>query len=60
MKFRSIRGFGGAMALAAALWSAVDTVPAHAQEPIKIGVILTLSGPPGRAGNRQNRRARPQ
>ncbi len=54
MTLRSIRGFGGALALAVGLWSAVEVVPAHAQQdPIKIGVILTLSGPPGRAGNRQ-------
>jgi branched-chain amino acid transport system substrate-binding protein len=44
----------GAALLAVALLGVVAGAPSEAQQAdIKIGVILTLSGPPGRAGNRQ-------
>jgi len=54
MRLQSLRGVGIALALVFSIVGVKEIVPAYAQEQsIKLGVILTLSGPPGRAGNRQ-------
>ena len=54
MGLHSLRGVGVAIALVISIGGEQEFAPAYAQEQsVKIGVILTLSGPPGRAGNRQ-------